>query len=173
MRNTSILSNLTAKKLRVATTLDSCSHDGVCYMFAKSIVDYLIMAYDNFLLGHFYAAQMVLRSVVENSICLNILLSYTDQELWKYYMIQSFYEGVKIPGAKSKERKKDFDDLCEEYKIPQEFMNKSKKNGSKEAYAYIDKPYGWTYPVNKNFTFSGLCNLVNPRDYADFKLMSM
>ena len=88
-------------------------------------------------------------------------------------MIQSFYDGVKIPGAKTEERKKDFDDLCEEYGITQDFLIKSKKNGSKEAYAYIDKPYGWTYRVNKNFNFSGLCDIVNSRDYSDFKLMSM
>lgn len=168
------LIKLAADAVKKQSTLDSCSHDGVCYMFAKSIVDYLIMAYDNFLLGHFDATQMVLRSVVENSICLNIFLSYTDHELWKYYMIQSFYEGIKIPGAKTAERnKKDFEGLCKYYEIPKEFLIKSKKNGSREAYAYIDKQYGWTYPINKNFTFSGLCNLVNPRDYSDFKLMSM
>ena len=80
---------------------------------------------------------------------------------------------MKIPGTKSKEREEDLDDLCEEYNIPQEFLVKSKKNGSKEAYAYIDKPYGWTYLVNKNFTFSGLCDIVNSRDYSDFKMMSM
>ena len=53
------------------------------------------------------------------------------------------------------------------------FYTKSKKKDSKKAFAYIDKDYGWTYKVNNNFTFPGLCNLIDQREYKDFKLMSM
>ena len=170
------LIKLSADAVNKQKPSNSWTYDGVCYLFAKSIVDSLIMAYDNMILGHFYATQMIMRTVVENSICLNVLQRFSEHELWKYYLIQSFYDGIKIPGKHRTERdKKDFDELCEEYEIPEEFLIKSKKNGSKEPYAYIDKPYGWTYPVNdnNNFTFSAICNLVTPRDYADFKLMSM
>lgn len=168
------LIKITADAVACCVPSDSWSHEGVCHMFAKSVADYLVMAYDNLVLGHFYSAQMILRSVVENSACLNIIHRYPEYDLWKYYLVQSYYEGIKIPGAKRAERdKQDFDEVCEEYGIPEEFLIKSKKNGSKEPYAYIDKPYGWTYPINKNFNFAGVCNHVNPRDYGDFKLMSM
>lgn len=99
------LLKLSADAVSTQSTTNTCSHDGVCHLFAKAVVDYLIMAYDNLLLGHFYSTQMIMRNVVENNICLNILLSNPNYELWKYYMIQSFYDGVKIPGATSKERK--------------------------------------------------------------------
>ena len=66
------LIKLAADAVKKQSTSNTSSHDGVCYMFARSVVDYLIMAYDNLLLGHFYATQMILRSVVENNICLNI-----------------------------------------------------------------------------------------------------
>lgn len=34
--------------------IDIWNHEGFCHMFAKSIVDYTKMAYDNMQLGHFY-----------------------------------------------------------------------------------------------------------------------
>ena len=151
------LLKLTAEAVAQQTPSVSCSHDGVCHLFANTVIDNLIMAYDNMLLGHFYATQMILRTVVENSVCLNIIQQYPEHNLWKYYLIQSFYDGIKIPGSpRTEQNKKDFDELCEEYKISEEFLIKCKKNGSKAAYAYIEKPYGWTYPVNNNnnFTFS-------------------
>lgn len=170
------LLKLTAEAVDNQAPANSFSYDGVCHMFAKSVIDSMVMAYDNMLLGHFYATQMILRTVVENSVCLNIIQRYPEYDLWKYYLIQSFYKGIKIPGPQRTEKnKKDFEELCEEYGIAEEFLIKSKKKGSKDAYAYIDKSYGWTYPVNSNnnFTFSNICSLVTPRDYADFKLMSM
>lgn len=33
-------------------------------------------------------------------------------------------------------------------------------------------PYGWTYKINKDFSFSGVCKLVSEAEYRGFKLMS-
>ena len=40
------------------STYDTWSFDGVCYQFAKTIVDYSKMAYDNLVLGHFHATTL-------------------------------------------------------------------------------------------------------------------
>ena len=149
-------------------------YDGICHMFAKSIVDYLKIAYDNLLLGHNYATQMVFRTIVENSVCLCVIQQYKEHELWKYYLIQSFHNSFKTAGSElTAQREKDFKELCQEYGIEEEFLIKSIKKGSKEPFAYIDKNYGWTYKINDKFNFSNLCKLVNQREYSDFQLMSM
>jgi len=149
-------------------------HDGICHMFAKAIVDFLKMAYDNFLLGHDYATQMVFRTVVENFVCLNVIQQYKDYELWKYYLIQSFHNALTIAGAKlTAQQEKDLKELCQAFGIEEEFLVKNVKKGSKKPVAYIDKNYGWTYKVNNKFNFSGLCKLVNQREYSEFQLMSM
>lgn len=46
---------------------DTWCYEGICYLFAKAIVSHAKMAYDNMLLGHFDAANMVLRALIENS----------------------------------------------------------------------------------------------------------
>ena len=150
------------------------SHDGICHMFAKSIVDYLKMAYDNMLLGHFYATQMVFRTIVENHVCLCIIQQYREHELWKYYMIHSFYQALKSAASTIEEHQQnDFNALCRELGVSEEFMEKRKKQDQKDPSAYVDKKYGWTYKINKEFSFNGLCKLVDPREYSEFKYMSM
>lgn len=37
--------------------------EGVCYSFAKTVLDYSKMAYDNLLLGHFHATNMINRAI--------------------------------------------------------------------------------------------------------------
>ena len=168
------LIKIAAEAVSNHTPSDPWGYDGICHMFAKSIVDYLKMAYDNLLLGHNYATQMIFRTVVENSVCLSVIQQYKEHELWKYYLIQSFYNSFKMAGSKlNTQREQDFKELCQEYGIEEEFLIKSIKKGSKEPFAYIDKNYGWTYKVNDKFNFSSLCKLVNQREYSDFQLMSM
>ena len=66
------------------------SYEGICYSFAKTIVDYSKMAFDNVLLGHFHAVNMIIRTVLENLVCLDILVSNQEFELWKYYWAYSY-----------------------------------------------------------------------------------
>ena len=44
---------------------DTWCYEGICHLFASSIVSHARMAYDNMLLGHFDAANMVLRALIE------------------------------------------------------------------------------------------------------------
>ena len=150
------------------------SHEGICFLFAKSIVYYARMAYDNMILGHFDAAKMIMRSIVENNVCLDIMQQYKDEELWKYYIVQSYKKSLTMFGRKlTDEHNKLLEEVCYDFGIEKEFLEKSKKNNSKKEYAYIDRDYGWTYKVNSNLTFSGLCDLIDANDHKDFKFMSM
>lgn len=150
------------------------SHDGICHMFAKSIADYLKMSYDNLQLGHFYATQMIFRTIVENIVCLDVIMRHPEHELWKYYLVQSYRSTLLSTGSKVKEKEeKFFEEIYADYGIEAAFLEKTKKNHSQRPFAYIDRDYGWTYKINSNFTFSGMCDLVDKREYKDFKHMSM
>lgn len=126
------------------------------------------MVYDNMLLGHFDAAYMVIRAMIENNVCLDIILNDEKEELWKYYLVQS-YKNTVIRVDKDT-RTKDIvflEDMYREFDIDEDFIS---RRGDKKP--YIDTRYGWTYKINKNFNFSGLCSLVNKREYDDYKMMS-
>lgn len=154
--------------------LDTWSHEGICYMFAKSIVDYTKMSYDNMQLGHFYATHMIFRTIIENCVCLDVMQRYPEHKLWKYYMAKSYRDALKSTGNEIEEDEQAFlEEMYRNHEIEEEFYTKSKKKESRKAFAYIDKDYGWTYKINSNFTFSGLCSLIDQREYKDFKLMSM
>lgn len=155
-------------------TADTWSHEGICYMFAKSIADYFKMSYDNLQLGHFYATQMIFRTIVENIVCLDVIQCNKKHELWKYYLVQSFRDSLKSFGKDLDERgQKLLAEIYCNHNIENEFIIKSKKKEGQRPYAYIDRDYGWTYKINADFTFNGLCKLIDPREYSDFKLMSM
>jgi len=150
------------------------SFDGMCYMFARSIVSYAAMAYDNMLIGHFDASKMIMRAMIENNVCLAVIQKYKDEELWKYYLAQSYRDTISVTGRSlSKREMETFYEVCKDLGIEDVFLEKTKKGNSKKPYAFIDRSYGWTYKVNTAFTFSGVCNLVDKRDYEDFKMMSM
>ena len=53
-------------------------YEGICYMFAKSIVDYVKMAYDNMQLGHFNVTHMIFRTALENCVCLDIIKHHPE-----------------------------------------------------------------------------------------------
>lgn len=58
-------------------------------------------------------------------------------------------------------------EISKDYNLDDDFMQSP--NGKK---AFIDRPYGWTYKINSSFNFEGLCNLVDGREYKDFRFMS-
>lgn len=160
--------------VRLHKPIDTWTHEGICHMFAKSIVDYTKMAYDNMQLGHFYATHMIFRAIIENCVCLDVMKCHPEHELWKYYMVKSYRDALKSTGNELQEDEQAFlEEMYQNHEIDEEFYIKTKKKDSKKAFAYIDKDYGWTYKINSNFTFSGLCSLIDQREYKDFKLMSM
>ena len=136
----------------------------------------ITITYDNLLLGHFDAAKMILRTVVENNVCLDVLMTYKDEEVWKYYFVQSVrrtYLQRKTPLSSDQQEAIDF--YTRELKIEKEFFERRKSSQGKELPAYVDKNYGWTYKVNKDkaFNFTGLCNLVKAQERKDFKYLSI
>lgn len=149
------------------------SFKGVCSLFAKSIVQYAKSAYDNFLIGHFDVAYSICRIIVENNVCLKAIVKYKSEELWKYYLIHSYHHTwrFKRNSDYSNLLKDIFHELCKTYEIDSIFLNKREVDG-KQYRPYIEEPYGWSYKVNKKFTFSSLCNLVDEEVYMDFKLTS-
>ena len=149
------------------------TYEGICFLFAKSIVSYTKMAYDNIMLGHFDATNMILRTIIENNVCLDIIQQYKKEELWKYYLVHSYKKMMCFTNLLNNFEENFLKPIYDEYDIEDIFIKKSKKNNSKKPYAYIDKNYGWTYKINEDFTFSGLCNLVDKREYNDFKMLSM
>ena len=80
------LINIAEKAVEQQEINNTWSHEGICYSFAKTIIDYSKMAYDNVLLGHFHAVKMISRSILENCVFLDIIISNDYYELWKYYL---------------------------------------------------------------------------------------
>lgn len=144
------------------------SFEHVCYMFAKSIMDYSKTVYDNFLLGHFKAVLMILRVIVENLVCLDIIIHDEAKELWKYYLVYSFKKTMLTAKKKlSVNEMETLEAIYSEYNIDSKFYTAKEKET-----AFIDRNYGWTYKINNKFSFSGLCKLVEKNDYSDFKMLS-
>ena len=148
---------------------DRWSFDGICYAFAETVVNYSKMAYDNLILGHFHAVNMINRTILENCVLLDVLIHNDDLELWKYYLAHSYqstiYKSNRIPTQSELDFLKK---MLQDHNISDEFY--IKQNNRKKA--YIDEPYGWTYQINKNFTFAGVCKLVNEVEYRGFQMMS-
>lgn len=160
--------------VRVQKPINTWSHEGFCHLFAKSIIDYAKMAYDNMKLGHFFATHMLFRTMIENCVCMDVIQRYPEHELWKYYLVKSYRDALKSTGDEIKIDDQAFlEEMYLDHKIEKDFYTKSKKKDVKKPFAYIDRDYGWTYKVNNNFTFFGLCSLIDQHEYKDFKLMSM
>ncbi|WP_419046626.1 hypothetical protein, partial [Dysosmobacter sp.] len=103
-----------------------------------------------------------------------IIQRYKREELWKYYLVQSYRNSMMCFGKELEDDEISFlEKLYFKYSIEHEFTEKTPKSGAKKPYAYIDRNYGWTYKVNRNFTFAGLCELVDKNEYDDFKIMSI
>lgn len=137
--------------------------EGVCYLFAESIVAYGKASFDNLVLGHFHVSNMVNRTILENFVCLNIISQFKEFDLWKYWIIHSFYNAGKKVGINGvpDELKGKFGEMCKRYDIETDFLEFA-----------VKKNYGWTYKINKNFTFEGMCKLIEKYHYEDFKFES-
>lgn len=153
-------------------TNNTWSFEGICQSFAKTIVDYSKMAYDNILLGHFHAVQMINRSILENCVCLDLIVNNDDHELWKYYWAYSYWSTIHKSDRVPMQNELDMlQKMYEELDISEEFY--VKQNGRKKA--YIQESYGWTYKINKNkqFSFRNICDLIDAKaEYHGFQLMS-
>ena len=165
------LIDISEKAVERQTPESTWSYDGICYSFAKTMVDYSKIAYDNVLLGHFHAVKMIIRTILENLVCLDIIVNHQELELWKYYWAYSYRETIYKSGRAPSQRDLYFlQELYENLDISQEFYV---KQGDKKA--YIQRPYGWTYKINTNkqFTFENICKLIDrDAEYHGFSLMS-
>lgn len=150
---------------------DTFSYEGVCYLFAESIVEYSKMVYDNMVLGHYDAANMINRVIVENNVCLSIIMENKSSELWKYWLVHSIYKSL-VPEKEydTPETRKMLNDIYKNYNVEDEFLKKHLDKKDKRA--FIEKEYGWTYKINNNFSFRGLCDLKKEYLYSDFKMLS-
>lgn len=75
-------------------------------------------------------------------------------------MFHSYYHAQDMFGKKpSEELKMEIKELCLEYDIKFSFKKMKEK-------------YGWSFKINKEFSFGGLCSLVDRRCYQDFEMTS-
>ena len=165
-----LLINISEKAIEKQAINNTWSYDGICYSFAKTIVDYSKMAYDNVLLGHYHAVNMIIRAILENVICLDIIIN--NEELWKYYLAYSYrsaiYKSYRTPTQSELDM---LQKLFKDLEISEEFF--VKQEGRRKA--YIQEPYGWTYKINNNkqFTFENVCRLIDGvAEYHGFQLTS-
>ena len=63
------LIEIVEKAVDINKNSSELSFEGICYLFAKAVVEYAKMAYDNIILGHFFATHMIVRAMIENNIC--------------------------------------------------------------------------------------------------------
>ena len=164
------LINISEKAVEAQIVKSTWTYEGICHSFAKTIVEYSKMAYDNVLLGHFHAVNMINRSILENLVCLDIIIN--NEDLWKYYWAYSYrstiYKSKRIPTQNELDM---LQKLYEDYDISEDFY--TKQPGRRKA--YIQEPYGWTYKINDNkqFTFENICNLINgDAEYHGFQMLS-
>ena len=164
------LINISDSAINKTIIEDTWSYEGVCYSFAKSIVDYSKMAYDNVLLGHYHAVNMINRAILENLVCLDIIIN--NKDLWKYYLAYSYRNTIYKANRKPSQRELNMlQKLYKDFDISEEFLVKQ----GKRKKAYIKEPYGWTYMINSNkqFTFENICRLIDGEvEYHGFSLMS-
>lgn len=150
------------------TQKDTWTFDGVCYSFAKTIVDYSKMLYDNIVLGHFQAVNMIMRAIVENYVFLDIVINYNNKELWKYYLVYSYKNTICEAGRTPTQKELEFlDKMYVDLGICSDFY--TKQNGKTP---YNERNYGWTYQINKEFNFRGISKLVEEMENHSFKMMS-
>lgn len=164
------LINISEKAIDKKTIDNTWSYEGICHSFAQTIVNYSKMAYDNVLLGHFHAVNMINRTVVENLVCLDLIIN--NDELWKYYWAYSYRNTIcKFSEPSDQEQLTKLQKLYKDLDISEDFY--TKQPGRKKS--YIKEPYGWTYKINHNkqFTFENVCKLIDSdAEYHGFRLMS-
>lgn len=164
------LINIAEKAVEQQKVENAWSYEDICHLFAKAIVDYSKMAYDNVVLGNFHAVKMINRAILENLVCLELIIS--NDELWKYYLVYSYRSTIyKCNRTPSKNELDMLQNMYKDYDISEEFYIKQ-PNRKK---AYIKEAYGWTYKINDNkqFTFEKMCNLIGgDAEYHGFRMLS-
>lgn len=118
---------------------------------------------------------MIDRILTENIVCMDLILNNVEKgkELWKYYFIHSYKQDIFNQKKQlTKKDKEKFFELCNDLNIDKGFLKKRKNKNGKE-YSYVDLNYGWTYKINKKFSFKGLCELINENDYSIFSMASL
>ena len=169
------LINISEEAIEKQNTHNTWSYEGICHSFAKTIVDYSKMSYDNLVIGHFDAVHMISRATLENLICLDVIMSNQDLEIWKDYFAYSYYHDVQ---KNKKTTKVNFSELFDifDWTVSEDFyMSPGKNKKGKEIQPYIERLYGWTYKINpeQQFSFKGLCNLLdNESEYDVFGMLS-
>lgn len=140
-------------------------YEGICYRFAKLVVNYCKMAYDNLLLGHFDIVKMLLRVILENMLSLDIIITYKEMEIWKFYYMHSMWNRYWKSDKKLVTRAT-INEMCTNFNIK-----------SNELQKYLKFKYGWTYllytePEKQKYTFRSMCDLDLTEDvyktYAEY-----
>ena len=127
------------------------------------MIEYAKAAYDNMLLGHLKAANILNRTFIENYVCLKLIMKYKDENLWKYWMVHSCYNTPRKYGADALPARIEnhFSEMCLRLEIESDFLEKK----------IIERDYGWIWKIGHNFNFRELCNNIDPRIYEDYRMM--
>ena len=105
---------------------DSNTFDGVCFYIARSIINYSKAAFDNLVLGHFDVTEMIIRTMIENRVILDLIFNDEEQYLWKYYLVHSHRDSFKqLDGSIA--RQDLLLELCKDLEIEPEFFEKPSK----------------------------------------------
>ena len=167
------LINIAEKCVDAKETHSADTFEGVCFYIARSIIGYSKGAFDNLVLGYFDATEMIIRTIIENRVILDIIFNDEKQLLWKYYLVQSYRNSL-IQTDRSISSSDRFNQLCEELEIAPEFLQ---PRGNRKPYIALN--YGWTYMLDtirpeKRFTFDGICDAAEGQrqNYQDFQWMS-
>ena len=98
---------------------DAWSCEDICHSFARTVVDYSKMAYDNVILGNFHAVKMINRAILENLVCLDLIIN--NDELWKYYLVYSYRSTIyKCNRTPTKNELNMLQNMYKDYDIPEE-----------------------------------------------------
>lgn len=117
------LINIAERAVEKTSASNTWSYEGICHSFAKTIVDYSKMAYDNVILGHFHSVKMINRAILENLICLDIIVN--NEDLWKYYWAYSYRSAIYKSGRTPTQKEIDMlYDLYKKLDIQEDFYIK-------------------------------------------------
>lgn len=142
----------------------SSSHEFLCKddqkmirLFTSALLEYSKEAYNSVLRGNFYAAAMLNRAMIENYVCLRIVLDHPEKELWKYWEVHSYMKAVKRKNLP--ELEVELLKFCEKSGVDPSLLKKREFNDSK----------GWLLPVTRQLSMKSLCSLVDPAIYEDYQ----
>ena len=137
------------------------SYEGVCYLFAKSVIEYCKMIYDNILLGHLETANIVSRTMIENMVLLEVIMNSNKVELWKFYYVHSEWKRIyQLYRNDPQKQKCCMDEICTPLNLSRRVLQ-----------GHMDETYGWTFPIGLATSFRKMCEMVNENIYAEYELL--